>query len=105
MAKDGCAINFGLLFTLGNATAYKSRFVIKGNEQVCNESDDYFAQVCNRKTLLVVIALAAHLNLELRQADFNTAFLNALINSDKLVFGLLRQMVPKNFTPNCFNQY
>lgn len=55
--------------SLGEIVSYKSSFCIKGNEQVDGENDDYFASVCNQKTLFMVIALSAVYDLELLQID------------------------------------
>ena len=43
--------------TLGEITAYKSRFCIKGNEQNVSENDQYFAPVCNQRTLMVIVGI------------------------------------------------
>jgi hypothetical protein len=63
---------------LGDIVRYKARFVCKGFQQI--EGVDYnetYAPVVIGKSLRLVLAIAAALNLELKQLDFDTAFLYA----------------------------
>jgi reverse transcriptase-like protein len=65
----------------GRPTRYKARFVVKGFEQ--KEGVDFnatFAPVLAAKSIRLLLALAADQDLELKQIDVKTAFLNAHLN-------------------------
>lgn len=67
----------------GNISNYKARLVIKGCSQ--RQGIDYketFAPVIRYNTLRFLIALAAKHNLEIRQLDAVTAFLNGELKED-----------------------
>lgn len=67
----------------GNAIKYKARLVVKGCSQ--RQGIDYeetFAPVIRYNTLRFLIALAAKHNLEIRQLDAVTAFLNGELKED-----------------------
>jgi hypothetical protein len=66
--------------SLGDIVRYKARFVCKGFQQL--EGIDYnetYAPVVIGKSLRLVLAIAAALDLELKQLDFDTAFLYASV--------------------------
>ena len=56
---------------------YKARLVAGGHKQQQGlDFDETYAPVCGLRTLRMVIAVAAHEKLEMRQFDIRTAFLN-----------------------------
>ena len=63
--------------SLGNIERYKARLVAKGFTQkeriYCKET---FSPVSKKDSLRIILALVAHLDLELQQMDVTTAFLN-----------------------------
>ena len=61
----------------------KARFVAKGYEQIYGR--DFFethSPVAKMKSIKLILSLVAHLDLELYQIDFDTAFLNADVEED-----------------------
>ena len=57
---------------------YKARLVAGGHRQRQGvDYNDTYAPVCSYRTVRAILALAAHEDLELRQFDIRTAFLNA----------------------------
>lgn len=82
---------------------YKARLVAKG--YTLKEFIDYqekFAPVSSNDSLRIIIALTAHLNLELHQMDVKTAFLNGDIDEviymqqlEKIVVGDPKKVVYK----------
>ena len=64
----------------GTIDKYKARVVVKGYEQVPGiDFHDTYAPTLHLKSLKLMLALVAELDLELKQADYTTAFLNAPI--------------------------
>ena len=64
-----------------NPIRYKCRLVARGFQQ--SEGIDYdetFAPVAKMKSVKLLLALAAHFDLEVKQLDFDTAFLNATLS-------------------------
>ncbi|KAA0040148.1 UBN2 domain-containing protein [Cucumis melo var. makuwa] len=69
----------------GNIERYKARLVAKGYTQ--KDGIDYketFSPVSKKDSLIIIMALVAHYDLELHQMDVNTVFLNE--NLDEEVF-------------------
>ena len=72
----------------GKFKSYKARMVCQGFRQKPGtdfDPTDISSSVARLETLRVFIAIAAFLNLEIRQADVSTAFLNADIKEDIIV--------------------
>ena len=66
---------------------YKARLVAQGFSQV--EEVDYFdtyAPVAKLASLHMILALAAHLNLELHQVDIKGAYLNGVLTDDEVIY-------------------
>lgn len=62
---------------------HKARIVAKGFQQQYGiDYNETFAPVVKIKSLKMLLSLAAQLNLELKQLDFDTAFLNATLTED-----------------------
>ncbi|RVW29067.1 Retrovirus-related Pol polyprotein from transposon TNT 1-94 [Vitis vinifera] len=67
----------------GNVERYKAMLVAKGYTQ--KEGIDYketFSHVSNKDSLIIVMALVAHFDLELHQMDIKTAFLNGDLHEE-----------------------
>ena len=72
----------------GGFKSYKARMVCQGFRQkpgMDYDPDNSSSSVARLGTLRVFIAIAASLNLEIRQADVSTAFLNADIKEETIV--------------------
>ena len=64
-----------------NPIRYKARLVARGFEQVPGvDFDETFAPVTKLKSIKLLLSLAAGKDLEIKQLDFDTAFLNARLN-------------------------
>jgi hypothetical protein len=62
---------------------FKGRVVTKGYTQVEGlDYDEMFAPVVNFTSIHTLLALAAHLDLEIHQVDIKTAFLNGKLNEE-----------------------
>ena len=62
---------------------YKARVVAKGFQQVYGlDYHETFAPVAKIKSMKLVLAIAAQFDLELKQLDFDTAFLNASLTEE-----------------------
>lgn len=67
----------------GQIARYKARLVVRGFTQKYGEDyTETFAPVVKFPTLLLVLALAAHQNLDLLQLDVKTTYLNGVIVED-----------------------
>ena len=69
--------------SLGNIDKHKAQLVAKGFTQ--REGIDYnetFSPVSTKDSMRVILALTAHLDLELHQMDVKTAFLNGELEED-----------------------
>jgi hypothetical protein len=67
----------------GKIIRHKARLVVKGFQQ--KEGIDYnetFSPTVKIKSLKILLAIAAQQDLEIKQLDFNTAFLNASLSED-----------------------
>ena len=81
---------------MGNIEIYKARLVAKGFTQ--NEGIDYnetFSPVSKKDSLLIIMTLVAHFDLELQQMDMKTTFLNG--NLEEEVY--MKQ--PEGFFSSC----
>lgn len=75
---------------------YKARVVIKGYEQRFGiHYTETYAPVVNLRTIRVLLALAAFLDLEVHQMDVKTAFLNATLPESERVL----MQIPKGYSP------
>lgn len=70
----------------GIVKRYKARLVVCGNRQNVNLWRNTYAAVARATTIKVLLALVAALNLECKQANVITAFLNSLIDNNKEVY-------------------
>ena len=61
---------------------YKSRVVAQGYKQVAGvDFDETYAPVARLQSIRMLLSIAAHHDLELKQLDFKTAFLNATLDT------------------------
>jgi len=75
------------VFTKKSDSRFKARLVIRGFEQRYGiHYTKTYAPVVNLKTVRILLALAAHFDLELQQSDVRTAFLNALLPPSERVY-------------------
>jgi Reverse transcriptase (RNA-dependent DNA polymerase)/Pol polyprotein, beta-barrel domain/GAG-pre-integrase domain len=66
-----------------NPTRYKARLVARGFQQTEGvDYDETFAPVVKLKSLKLILSIAAAQDLEIKQMDFDTAFLNADLSHD-----------------------
>ena len=71
------------LDSMNQPVRYKARLVAKGFQQQYGiDYNETFAPVVKLKSIKMVLAVAAAMDLELKQLDFDTAFLNATLNED-----------------------
>lgn len=62
---------------------YKARLVAGGHKQRLGiDFEETYAPVCSYRTMRMILAVAAHENLELRQFDIRTAFLNGELDEE-----------------------
>ncbi|MGZ8925640.1 MAG: reverse transcriptase domain-containing protein, partial [Nitrososphaeraceae archaeon] len=68
---------------LNKIIKWKARLVAKGFQQIFGvDYNETFSPAVKIKSLKLLLAIAAQQNLEIKQLDFNTAFLNAILNED-----------------------
>jgi hypothetical protein len=70
----------------GQPERLKARLVVCGNCQDLDHWRETYAAVARATTLKVLLALVAALDLECDQADVTTAFLNGVLDDDKIVY-------------------
>jgi hypothetical protein len=67
----------------GSIEHFKARLVVKGYSQIFGiDYEETFAPVTQYDSFRLILALAAHLNLELAQADVKSAFLHRNLKED-----------------------
>jgi hypothetical protein len=67
----------------GKVVRYKARLVAKGFSQVKHQDyNETFAPVLDTRTLRLLLSLVAHYDLECKQFDVETAFLNATLDEE-----------------------
>ena len=70
----------------GLITRNKARLVVKGyNQQEGIDYDETFAPVARLEAIRILIAFAAHKDMEIIQMDVKTAFLNGYLKEDVYV--------------------
>jgi hypothetical protein len=68
---------------------FKARWVARGSTQRYGiDYDDTYASVIKVATVKIMLALVARLDIECKQYDLITAFLNALIEKHKIFVGM-----------------
>ena len=73
--------------TAGNVTRYKARLVAQGFSQIGGvDYDDTYAPVAKLASSHAIIAMANHLGMELHQVDIKGAYLNGILNEDKVLY-------------------
>jgi hypothetical protein len=69
----------------GGIARYKARWVARGFTQIASiDYDETYATVAKPVSIRMLMAIAAHYNLECKQNDIITAFLNAMIGDRKI---------------------
>jgi hypothetical protein len=73
--------------TAGNVICYKARLVAQGFSQVPGvDYFDTFAPIAKLASICTVLAMAAHLDLELHQIDIKGAYLNGELTSRECIY-------------------
>jgi hypothetical protein len=71
----------------GNVVRHKARLVAQGFSQVPGiDFFDTYAPVATLASIRTVLALSAHLNLELHQIDIKGAYLNGTLTDDEVIY-------------------
>jgi Reverse transcriptase (RNA-dependent DNA polymerase) len=71
----------------GNIARYKARLVAQGFSQIGGvDYDDTYAPVAKLASSRAIIAMANRLGMELHQVDIKGAYLNGVLNNDKVLF-------------------
>jgi hypothetical protein len=69
----------------GGIACYKARWVARGFTQIAGiDHDETYAAVAKPVSIRMLMAIVAHYNLECKQYDITTAFLNAMIGDRKI---------------------
>jgi hypothetical protein len=69
----------------GGIACYKARWVARGFTQIVGiDHDETYAAVAKPVSIRMLMAIVAHYNLECKQYDITTAFLNAMIGDRKI---------------------
>ncbi|KAI3641430.1 hypothetical protein MIR68_000560 [Amoeboaphelidium protococcarum] len=100
----------------GSLERYKSRLVVKGFKQVSGvDYNETFAPVAKISTIRLLMAIAAKYDLEIKQMDFSTAFLNGDLDEEIYMAGpshtefeckilkLKKSMYGLKQAPRCWN--
>ena len=84
----------------GEIARFKVRLVAKGHVQIAGiDFDQTFPPVARMASLRLVLALSALYRLEVYQEDFDTAFLNAVLDEEVYILILKSVKVPQGV--NC----
>jgi hypothetical protein len=80
----GCKLVFKTKrYSKGNIERYKARFVVKGFTKKWGiDYKETFSPVSKKGSLIIIMALVAHYDLELHQMDVKTAFLNGNLEEE-----------------------
>ena len=71
----------------GNVTRYKARLVAQGFSQIGGvDYNDTYAPMAKLASTRAIIAMANHLDMELHQVDIKGAYLNGVLNEDKVLY-------------------